>query len=47
MRRFTLDLEGELIPNVCEKTINFTRRWIHADAKDKEVIEETRRDLML
>ena len=37
----------ELIPNVCEKPIKFLGRWIRADAKDKEVIEQVRQDLML
>ena len=42
-----LHLGGEVVPNVCEKPIKFLGRWIRADARDKVIIEETWKNLML
>ncbi|MCP3679435.1 MAG: hypothetical protein GY782_03895, partial [Gammaproteobacteria bacterium] len=39
-------IEGDVVPNVCEKPIKFLGRWIRADAKDTVIIEDTRKDLV-
>jgi len=41
----TLSLDGDVIPNVCEKPIKFLGRWIREDAQDKVVIQQLRQDL--
>ena len=41
----SLCLEGEIIPNVCEKPIKFLGRWIREILNDKAITEETRRNL--
>ena len=41
----SLNLGGEIIPNVCEKPIKFLGRWIRAQSNDKVIIQETKEDL--